>query len=70
MVFCRVTYVRILKAWKDGMEVVRYEKERTQHKAETWTKIHFWLGEHNEVSVQARLFASDFKHLLHKWILA
>ncbi|KAG0611356.1 hypothetical protein M758_7G135300 [Ceratodon purpureus] len=44
----RVTYVRILKAWKDGMEVVRYEKERTQHKAETWTKIHFWLGEHNE----------------------
>jgi hypothetical protein len=63
--FCRVTYVRILKAWKDGMRIVRYEKKRTQHKAEAWTKIHFWLDEHKEVCVCSRIssppLASDFE---------
>uniref|UniRef100_A0A7I4F4V0 Sfi1 spindle body domain-containing protein n=2 Tax=Physcomitrium patens TaxID=3218 RepID=A0A7I4F4V0_PHYPA len=46
----RITYVRILRAWKDGMGVVRQEKKRMKQRAEAWTKIHSWLDEYEEVS--------------------
>lgn len=44
----RITYVRILRAWKDGMGVVRQEKKRMKQRAEAWTKIHSWLDEYEE----------------------
>lgn len=45
----RVTYIRALRAWKDGLGVLKYEKQRMQHKEDAWTKIHLWLDEHQQV---------------------
>ncbi|KAH9536971.1 hypothetical protein CY35_16G027400 [Sphagnum magellanicum] len=49
----RARHVRVLKAWKEGLAVLHYEKERSLHKAEAWIKIHSWLnGLHQEKSCQ------------------
>jgi hypothetical protein len=40
----RARHVRVLKAWKEGLAVLHYEKERSLHKAEAWIKIHSWLN--------------------------
>lgn len=45
----RVTYIRALQSWKDGLGVLKYEQQRMQHKEDAWTKIHLWLDEHQQV---------------------
>lgn len=46
------------------MGVMQYEKKRTRHKAEAWTKIHFWLDEHKEVSVHSTSPSLSFSIIL------